>query len=81
MLRDKNDIANKFNDYFINIGPIIADQIEEYTDTNFKNYPYFLTIINKFKKVVKIFSNFCVLFKISVLFENKYSELMLQITS
>ena len=35
---DPIEIANKFNEYFINVGPKLADKIINTTNTTFNNY-------------------------------------------
>ena len=37
-LSDKKDIANKFNEYFINIGPDLAEKIEVNNAKQFEEY-------------------------------------------
>ena len=35
---DPNEIANTFNEYFINIGPKVASKIKNTTNATFNNY-------------------------------------------
>ena len=37
-INDPKTIANKFNEYFINIGPNLAKNIKNNSDTNFEKY-------------------------------------------
>ena len=38
LINDNKEIANKFNEYFLNVGPNLAKKIEVHTDAIFKSY-------------------------------------------
>ena len=40
IIDDPKDIANKFNDYFVNIGPNLAKQINNNNHETFEKFPY-----------------------------------------
>ena len=55
-LSDKKDIANKFNEYFINICPDLAEKIEVNNEKQFEEYltePIFSRL--QFTDVIRIY--------------------------